>query len=540
MIPSIVVLLCASQFVFSQSFLMQQNPRALLVMDEAGNIVRSIPEVAQYEFSKSSHMLYVSFMRTRSRSKSHIVSYSNSLAVIDPATGHRDRTIEVGQGGRVKLVMSKDGSRLFCYTDQETYDRHGPRIAPAVTVIDTASNQVLETNNALGNLGLLLPKRFGDFFVNLLVNTEGTRMVAVSQVIQNKPNKPPKLITGRISAFKVPSSKASFETDLRGVLRSAALTDDGRFLILETGGGKKNPISLEIVNLDNGTVKKPELTGNFRTTMTSLDSRSLFVAVDKGKKGPTVLDIVDNESGGVTERPLIDRPSKLIRLGSQKAMWVINSKEVRLVSETGELGQKPILLNKPRKKEALDENAESVFLNGYPGETISLGEDHAAMLIDGSNGSTHRLAVLDLKQLQVDSIVRTMTSGEAAKITTRRILIFAALTAAEAAMGAGMGAAAGMNQMQTLNMINSMPMVPLNLRFTNQLLAARPDGKYLYALDMDSHEVTVVDVHAGTALKRIPVDHSVAALQLSANSSHLLCLGKQIQKIDLNSNNLEN
>jgi len=220
-------------------------------------------------------------------------------------------------------------------------------------------------------------------------------------------------------------------------------------------------------------------------------------------------------------------------------MWAINNQEMRSISETGELGDKPILLNKPRKSEPGDQSSASALLNGYPGETIDVGEDRAAILITNRNGgSFHRVALLDLKQLRVDRIVRTMTESEEKKILGERwanaVLLNALLAGAAGAAGGAVG---------TPSFGSSPIMIPQyspNLSFRNEMLAARPDGEFLYVLDMDSHEVTIIDVQPATVLRRIPVDHSVSLIQVSADGKHLLCLGKNSQKIDLDSNNLEN
>jgi YVTN family beta-propeller protein len=74
----------------------------------------------------------------------------------------------------------------------------------------------------------------------------------------------------------------------------------------------------------------------------------------------------------------------------------------------------------------------------------------------------------------------------------------------------------------------------------NESLAARPDGRFLFALDLESHEVTVVDVQTETVVRRISVNKSVTKLQVSSDSKHLICFGKKIQQISLESNSLEN
>jgi hypothetical protein len=206
---------------------------------------------------------------------------------------------------------------------------------------------------------------------------------------------------------------------------------------------------------------------------------------------------------------------------------------MRPISEAGELGDRLILLNKPRKTDQADTSAADTFLNGEPGETISLGEDRAAILITKKNGgSLHRVALLDLKHLQLDSIVTTMSRGEQARIVAGRWLealaIDALAGAAEGAIGAGAG-------IPPPNMF--VPIIPGGL--VNESLAAAPDGRSLYVLDTDIHKVLVVDVPTSAITGRIPMDDSVTAIQIASGGKHLICSGAGLLKtVDLESTKL--
>jgi len=550
----IVVMLCVCQLAFPQTFAIQDKPRAVVVMDDTGKAIASIPADTAYQFSgldyqsfafsQFSHMLYVRNPDEKSKGSPRI------LSVVNPATGHVDREITVGAGKYARLLMSKDGRRLFCYTGISEMGyllpwgapTHWlrPPFDPKISVIDTGSNKVIAIYEPFPAFRDAVPKKDEKwlFYSDLLTTANGGHMIVLCWADEDK--RKPHLLAQRINVFSGQSPSPAFAIDPGGPVRHWTITEDGRFLVVEGEGPTQEVTILSIARLETGAVKRAELSGTLRMTALSRDSQSVFVAVDKEKKGSTVLDIVDLESGKVSERPLIDRPAGFLRLGSQQAMWVINNQEMRSLSETGELGDKPILLNKPRKREEQDREAESVFLDGYPGETISVAGDRAAMLIVGANGATrHRVALLDLKQLQVDTIVRTMTAAEENRIRAANMSKFLLESALQGAVARGLmaGATHGMTGPYVYNLM--LPAIPL-AGFTNEMLAARSDGKYLYALDTDSHEVTVIDVSAGTVLKRIPVDHSIALLQPTADGKHLLCLGKQFQRINLDSNNLEN
>jgi 6-phosphogluconolactonase (cycloisomerase 2 family) len=76
--------------------------------------------------------------------------------------------------------------------------------------------------------------------------------------------------------------------------------------------------------------------------------------------------------------------------------------------------------------------------------------------------------------------------------------------------------------------------------FRNESLAALPDGRFLFALDLEGHVITVIDVQSAAVVKRIPVNNTVTKLQISTDKKYLICFGKKTQQINLATNNLEN
>lgn len=462
------------------------------------------PAHQKFEFSNSSKTLYV--LNAADKSKARYIS------AVNVTTNRVDKVIKVGAGRRVQLLMSNDGRRLFCYTACRVENDLGsagmangvgyklagynflrslkPPFEPVISVIDTASNDVVATEEWFKSFREAVPK--GRLFSSqFLATSDGGHLIVLSK------------------AF--------------GFFWDAEREPIGQQLAIFSGLSAHPTLAI-----DPG--------GNVVEAMLSQSERSLFVTVVKKKQRQESLDIINIETGGTVNRALRDQPAKLVRLGSKQGMWVMSGQEMRPISETGELGDKPILLNKPRKSEPGDQTSASAFLVGYPGETIDLGEDRAAILINNRDGgSLHRVALLDLKQFQVDSIVPTMTAAEEANIRAHRtmltLLVNAAFAGAALAVDLGSKGSAG----------GQVPQYSPNLRFlTNEILAARPDGRFLYVLDIDSHEVTVIDAQAGTVLRRIPVDHSSSLLRVSPDGKHLLCLGKKPQEIDLDSNNLEN
>ena len=456
------------------------KPPVVQVRDASDEIQASIPideNPGKYVYSKANDTLYVVHNQKKGL---------HTLSAVNLAKKRVDQVIPIGAGEWVDMLVSDDGHRLYCFTESKQFSLSAERgmalvmpkgleapYAPEVRVIDTATNKVVATDVWFDDFNEGMPKHwmFGGQF---LASTDDGKLIMATKAFWGKP------IKDRLVVFKPQSSHPAF--------------------MIDPGG--------EVV-----------------ASMLSKDEKTLFVAVLQPGKPPVgELIAVDLEKGTIAHHSLSDPPTKLIRLGSNKELWIADGPEMRALSESGELSDRRIQLNKPRKSEEGNEGA-SAFMNGQPGETISLGENRAAILIDNkAGGSQHRVALLDLKNLRVENIIPTMSEGEKARIRTGRILLAVALTAATG---------------------GNVIFIP-NMGFRNEALAARPDGKFLYTLDLESHEVTVVDVESAGFVKRIPVDHSVVKLQVSSDGKQILCMpavagkGKVIQRIDFASNNLLN
>ncbi len=470
-----VVAVCSGRLGLPASyaaFTVEKKPPHVVVQDATGNVVASIPVGAdpeKYMLAKSANMLYV--VHDAGPGKARFIT------AINLTTNRVDRVIPVGAGRQPELHVSSDGRRLYCYTGgvrevrSSTFDAtfghaiYGhikPPFEPVITVIDTASNEVIATYEWYEGLHAAFPKESA--FESWFFSTREGFLVLRSRPFNESTRERP----GQIAVFSGPSPRPT--------------------------------VTIE----SSGEVVAPLL---------SLNRKLLFLAAAENGQPSGVLHIIDLQAGTAISHVLNDHPRILVRLGSTGGTWVLGEREMRSISETGELGDRAILLNKPRNLEDGDEGGATALLKGYPGETISLGTEHAAILITERDGtSLHRVALIDVKQLQVESVVVTLSVGERARILAARIPLG--------------------------ELLSVFP----NRNFRNERLAARPDGGFLYALDLDGHEVTVIDVHAGTAVRRVRVHRSVSELQVSSDGKHLHLLheGQTVQRIDLESNDLEN
>jgi DNA-binding beta-propeller fold protein YncE len=536
--------------------------------------------IVEMKVSVSSNMAYVLTGSGKSMSKPK--SRQLSLSAVNLATQRVDRVISIGQGNEAELQISPDGRRLFSQSLKNVYEGNG-RLAiehfqkrdgsgSVITAIDTSSNQVIGSYDLLNNPAAALPKfRFIETFFS--VTADGERILAKVDGFEGRVVRTGSPSWVRLLVFSTTSPNSVSMIDPGAPIVSCKFSQDGKFLFVAAEDKARRSEVVEIVNLQKGTTLNRVLdnpptrrerlgaflegappsgmesmhgiwvftrgglrfiseTGEMGQEIAlpvednvfaklSLDSTLFFLIVPGGNQHSGMLHVVDLKKGASSSHPLADVPTGLIRLGTANGLWIAGSREMRSVSETGELGEQPILLNKPRKMEGGDADSADVFLDGYPGETITVGEDHAAILIaKKKGGSLHRVALIDLKKLQVDSIVTTMSKGEQSKIITGRWLE----TMAVVALGGAM---------------RGVLVLPEGL--ANEFLAARSDGTTLYVLDTDIHKVSVIDIQSATVSARIPVNNSVTTIQVAQDGKHLLCAGPGfLQAVDLESSKMTN
>lgn len=431
------------------------------VTDPDGKTLESIPigkSPGEFIYSKINNTLYV----IQNGKKSE-----HSISAVNLTTQRVDKEINVGSGWSVVMMLSTDDHRLFFFSSGGSKSQPDPQI----NAIDTASNETIATYDWLSEFREGLPKKNIFSHKMLGAGSGDGSLIVLSEADKPRGLKP---LRYRLVVFSGRSSRPVFMVD---------------------PGGK-------VV-----------------ASMYSKDEKRLFVATEGDKATEGSLVVVDMQKGTTVTHMLSDHPTRLFRLGSEQEPWVLGNEEMRSFSEDGDLAERRIPLNKPRKGEAAGENAGSAFLDGFPGETISLGDNHAAIQINDKNGgSHHKVALIDLKKLQVDGIIETMSAGEKAGIRTQRILLAVALTAATG---------------------GNVIFIP-NMGFRNESLASRPDGRFLFALDLEGHEVTVVDVQTATVVRRIAVNKSITKLQVASDGKHLICFGRKTQQINLETNDLEN
>jgi hypothetical protein len=416
--------------------------------------------------SKSGNMLYVVHANE---------SGDNYLNAVSLATHSVDKQIKVGAGAIVKLNFLNGGRRLFCFTGGKVANgiesiktnNCKPPFEPSTSVIDTASNELITTYN---------------WFDSFRASTQ------------------------------LESAKSKLSRQLFLEHFAANSKHNGGSLIINwdfdahfgTNYLKKIIIYLEqystpIVSIDPG--------GRIVGWALSKDEKLFIMAIESDKKANGTLVVVDLENGKAVYQALNDAPRKLLRLGSSKELWLFCKGEMLSVSESGLAGERQISFNKVRKQNENSNKEVSELQDGSLGEAITLGDDHAAIMISNK----HKVALIDLKNYQVDAIIPTM---DMTKKTAMQVA-----TVVGAALGAVVALAADSGGMY----------VPISMSHSylieNNVLAARSDGLLLYTLDTYGDTVTVIDTQAAKIVKRISVSDHISKIEVSSDGKHLICTG---------------
>jgi len=557
----VILMSCLSLRLPGQTFETQKKPPAVVFKDAAGAVVTSIPidtrdhvPVVEVSVSVSSNRAYVLNGSGKSAQR--------SISAVSLATQKVDRVIGIGEGNEVELVMSADGRHVFSQTLRKAIEELGRQpsehlqkregSSSLINVVDTSSNQVVSSYDLLNTPGAALPEsRFVETFLS--VSPDGERVLAKIDGFEGRVVRTGSPSWVRLLVFSVNSAKPILTFDPGAPIVSYKFSQDGNFLFIAAEDKERRSERVHVINLEKGTtlnrmVEDPpsrrEKLGTFidgaapsgmeskqgiwvvtarglrfvsetgeignevevpfeenSASQLSLDRTFLFVADTRFE----VLHVIDFKKGTHSTHPLSDVPTRMVRLGPANQLWIVGSREMRAISEVGELGERPILLNKPEKTDAEGTDSGNVFLDGYPWETISVGDDHAAMLIANKKGSSlHRVALIDLKNCRLESVVATMSKAEQSKIVAGRFAESVAIIALAPRVS---------------------PIILPRISLTNEFLTVGRDGRSLYVLDTDNHTVSMIDVPNASVLKRIPVNDSVTTIGIDREGKNLLCAG---------------
>ena len=404
----------------------------------------------------------------------NLPNLAHNVTAVNLNTNKVETTIPVGSGNAVSLSLSAGEKRLACYAA----GLDGKYLQPGQAQFKSLKGQLEPTISVI------------DTGTNSVTGTYHW----IDEFGKEK---------------KVPGNLL-FTTQILNV-------DDDGFTVIQSNAGP----SIEALAAFKEASPRPVFferpKGTVKASIQSLDKRTLVLAVDGGAHDSMLIHFdLEKESSEIIA--LNDIPVRFLRLGAAQEAWLIGDKEMRAMTEDGKLTDRHIGLNDK------GDQSETSFLGGYPGETIIVGADHIGMMIVKKDGdSTHKVAIVNMKTLKLDGVITTMSAGRQAAIKTGRFALAFSLSVLSG-MAASYGVPAGGYYMY--------PIFTPNLRLRNMALAT-DNKEYLYALDLQTHEVSMIDVKTVSVFKRMKVDSSTTSISLSGDGKKLVTDGKKGETIDV-------
>lgn len=576
--------LCMS--VLSQTIEISKKPRAIEFKDAGGTVVTSIPlqmaqsgEILEMAVSQSSGTAYVLNPSDKSKNKSVSAVNLSSMQVA--------KVIDLGKAQEVNLSMSSDGRRLLCYAlsgVMEAYHPlHGQRHGNTDTmiVIDTNSNEIIERFDLLNHKDI--PGKGPFLASSASISPDGAYVIGYVAGLSRLG----KQEWRRLVIYSTAASDPPVIVDPGEPLLAMTFSDDDGFLFVAAADKERKSELVHVIELRKGTVVSREIDnpptkrdrlgaflggappvgleskqgiwvftsagvrymtqdGNMgnevpianqesAAAILSLNRDLLLLAAPSNGQNAGTLQVVDLRTGNSHTHSLSDVPVRMVRLGSKATTWLVSSREMRMLSENGEVGERAILLNKPPSQAGLEQSPADLSIDGDVGGAITLGDGRAAILIvNKKGGSLHRVAVLDLKEFRVENVITTMTKGDQSRIIGQRWLQFLGAAAMQGAIEGAVTGATGVPS----NLFSGYASAPSGI--ANEAIAASSNGQTLYVLNTDTHKVTVVNVQSGKTVGFIPVDDSTTMIWANPDGKHLTCAGfgywKYLKMVDVSPN----
>ncbi len=235
------------------------------------------------------------------------------------------------------------------------------------------------------------------------------------------------------------------------------------------------------------------------------------------------------------------------RFGDQPGRFLFTYDQMRFLGDDGTLSPAALTLNYKKGAPAAGPELDMFGARGYPDEVLYLpGQNKIVVTVLAKVKKdlwsapviqpTSKLAIVDLKGNQVE---RTLNTGRAG-VKFGKILGMAVLSAALSEAMTSLSYHTNRSIAQATNQpyffynvyrFNFMPDAP------NVELAASTDGRFIYALNTLSDDVTMIDSQDGKVLGHVPVGAGSRRISLLPGGRFIVAeAGKQITWIETGSN----
>jgi len=465
----------------------------------------------------------------------------SKLSIVDLEERKPVRTMPLGWQV-VKMSFLRDGRYLVCFGLGTAGSKKVTQQPGSATLIDTEKNDVVATLSA-GRLGS-----------HLLFTRDASRIFALSRGGAPAKKGAPPAARPVVTVFSPDQEKPLAEIELEREAQDMALSRDEKWLyLLDQGAPSKNPAShrngvVHVVDAEALKLVKSHEVGTLPRGL-ELDAQAESVAVlaQVSAKDQTgrLYQFRGSEPTGAVDigaEPLFVR-----RLGERPGRFIFCYDQMRFLGDEGTAASSFVTLNyKPGVKRPTPE-LDFAGGRGYPDEVLYLpGKDKAVLTVLARyrkdlwgplvTQPTSKLAIVDLRENKVQRTVTTgrrgVKFGKALAMAALSVALSEAMTSLSYHTNYSIAQASGQPYFfYNVYRFNFMPAAP------NLELAASADGKWIYALNTLSDDVTIIDSAEGEVLGHVPVGRGGRRVLLAPGGKFVVAhANKQITWIDTQTN----
>jgi YVTN family beta-propeller protein len=473
----------------NELYVINQKPASVSVLDPATwQITATIPldpEPTAALLNREGRLLFVlhrGFIRPGSFPKAG----QGELAVYDLESRQRLRAIPLGWNV-TDLVASRDGRYVLCVGEGKGGNKKKPEEYGAVTVVNAQSGEVAAT---------LPADRFG-LRVATVADTSRIFVLSLGETAKKSKNAPSVLT---VFAPDNPKPLATFPL---GRASRLALSADDKWLYALDGGWpskKANEHKNGQIHVFDTAALSESATYDVGTQPRRIEigeDESLMVLAQQSFK---------DERGrmyrlhGASQPDVVDigtAPRYVRHSGERRGTFIVSHEDLRFLPDEGGSTMSSLLLNP--QKGGPQGPPDFQKLGGFPGELLLLpDQNRVALSVIDASGAGSKVAILDLKENRIQRIVTTGRGSVKFGKFMGAMALSMAMTAAS--YGAGYaGAQASGSPFFFYNVYTFTPAAP------NVALTHSADGNFVYALNTQTNDVTIIRVADGEVIDKIPV-----------------------------------
>ncbi len=512
-------------------YVVETKPPAIAVVDSGTlKVTGTIPLAADPTFalmSKDNRFLYV-LHGGMYKPGGIMKEGSANLSVLDLAGRREVRNLPLGWN-TTNMSLTKTGRYLLCFSRGKAGKdkKSGAPNLGSVTIVDTQTNQVSATLSP-GRLGKQVV--FSGDASRIFVLSEGGGVrpgparTSVPLVRVQKPAmKKGSPLAPVLTVFRLDSEQPMAEIEIPRAERMALSSDERWLYVLDSGTPSKNPkknVNGTVYVIDTETGKQ---TG---TVDVGVAPKELFVEPESGSAMVLARESMRRTEGKLyrftgsrmeSTGALAGTPISVNPMNGQRGSFLITAGSVHTVNGEGALSSSFVpLKSKPAAGKSAEEKDQPAGIGGVPGEVLHLpGQDRLAMTVRTPAGApTSTVALVNLKDHRLE---RTVTTGRGS-VKFGNFMAAMAVSVAMSSLSYYAGysfAQATGSPYFVYNVYVYSPPAP------NLELAAAADGKYVYALNQATKDVTVIDSTTGDVINKIAVGGDCQRLALAPGGRYV-------------------